>query len=112
MNLIELALNTTWFMERNNYDDFPISIAFDKELRDKAFKTAKIRNMIDTKAILLQYLTIFCDKKMSGSGIENETMWNKGLARKLQSQLFENLKNKKICSPLIEHILGADVTDW
>ena len=112
MNLIELALNTTWFMERNNYDDFPISIAFDKELRDKAFKTAKRRNMIDTKAILLQYLTIFCDKKMSGSGIENETMWNKGLARKLQSQLFENLKNKKICSPLVEHILGADVTDW
>ena len=92
MNLIELALNTTWFMERNNYDDFPISIAFDKTLRDKAFKTAKIRNMIDAKAILLQYLTIFCDKKMSGSGIENETMWNKELARKLQSQLFENLK--------------------
>ena len=61
-------------MERNNYDDFPISIAFDKALRDKAFKTAKTRNMIDTKAILLQCFTIFCDKKLSGSGIGNETI--------------------------------------
>ena len=51
----------------------------------------------------------FFDKKVSGSSIKNENISNKELAEELHKPIIRKLK--KIHSPFIDNICGADLAD-
>ena len=53
----------------------------------------------------------FFDKKTSGSGIKNENMSDQQLADKLNKLVLRKLQKRKIHSPFIENIWGADRAD-
>ena len=53
----------------------------------------------------------FFDKKTSGSGIKNENMSDQQLADKLHKLVLRKLQKRKIHSPFIENIWGADLAD-
>ena len=51
------------------------------------------------------------DKKNSGSGIKNENISNKELAEELHKPIIRNFNKRKVHSPFIENIWGADLAD-
>ena len=53
----------------------------------------------------------FFDKKTSGSGIKNENISNKELAEELHKPIIRNFNKRKVHSPFIENIWGADLAD-
>ena len=61
--------------------------------------------------VLLQWFIHFLIKKISGSRIENEIISNKELAEELHKPIVRKFKKRKLNSPLIDNIWGADVAD-
>ena len=53
----------------------------------------------------------FFDKKTSGSGIKNENISNKQLAEELHKPIIRKFKKRKVHSPFIDNIWGADLAD-
>ena len=53
----------------------------------------------------------FFDKKTSGSGIKNENMSNKELAKELHKPIIRKSNKRKVQSPFIDNIWGADLAD-
>ena len=53
----------------------------------------------------------FFDKKTSGSGIKNENIFNKELAEELHKPIIGTFNKRKIHSPFIDNIWGADLAD-
>ena len=51
------------------------------------------------------------DKKASGSGIKNENISNKELVEELHKLTIRNFNKRKIHSPFIDNIWGADLAD-
>ena len=49
--------------------------------------------------------------KTSGSYIKNENILNKELAEELHKPLLRNIKKRKVQSPFINSIWGADLAD-
>ena len=68
---------------------------------------------------LLQWSINFSIKKTSGgatvlvnkSAFKNENMSNKELAKELYKPIIEKFEKRKVYSPFIENILGADLAD-
>ena len=53
----------------------------------------------------------FFVKKTSRSGIKNENISNKELAEELHKPIIRNFNKRKVHSPFIENIWGADLAD-
>ena len=53
----------------------------------------------------------FFDKKTSGNGIKNENMSDKQLAEEFHKPIIKKLKKRKLQSPFIDNIWGADIAD-
>ena len=53
----------------------------------------------------------FFDKKTSGSGIKYENISNKEFAIELHKPVIKNFNNRKLHSPFIDNIWGADLAD-
>ena len=58
---------------------------------------------------MLQWSTNCFDRKTSGSGIENENISNKELAKELNKPIIRKLNKGKVDSPFIDNIWGADL---
>ena len=63
--------------------------------------------MLDINAYLLRQPINFLIKKTSGSGIEN--IPNKELAEELHKPIIRKFNKRKVHSPFIDNIWGADL---
>ena len=71
-------------------------------LHDKAFDIVKG----------LKYDGYKCfDKKTSGNSIKNEITSNKQLAEKLHKPIIRKFEKRKVHSPFLDNICGADLAD-
>ena len=64
--------------------------------------------MMDINTDLLQW---FFDEKTSGSGIKNENMSDQQLPEQLHKPIIKKFKKRKVHSPFIGNIWGADLAD-
>ena len=53
----------------------------------------------------------FFDEKNSGTGIKNENIFNKELAEELCKPIIRKFNKRKVHSPFIDNICGADLVD-
>ena len=53
----------------------------------------------------------FFDKKISGSAAKSEIMLSQQLAEELHKSLIRKTEKRKVYSPFIDNILGADLAD-
>ena len=131
-------LHKACFQHDTTYEDFknlPRRTASYKILRDKAFNIAKNPNYDGYQRGLASMVYKSFDKKTSGSGIKNENISNKRaldlsgvahiakvsdrnisdrkreLAEELQKPIIRKFNKRKIQSPFIDNIWGADLAD-
>ena len=64
-----------------------------------------VYNFFDKKSASL------ANKSASGSGIKNENISNKKLAGKLHKPIIRKFERRKVYSPFIDNIWGADLSD-
>ena len=67
--------------------------------------------MMNINAVLLQWFTKFFDKITSGRGIKNGNMSDHPSAEELHNPVIRNFKKRKVLSPFIDNIWGADLAD-
>ena len=53
----------------------------------------------------------FDKKKTSGGTVKNESIFNKELAEELHKPIIKQFKKRKVYSPFIDNIWGADLAD-
>ena len=53
----------------------------------------------------------FFDTETSGGAINNEVMSNKELVEELHKPIVKRFKKRKVCSPFMDNILGADLAN-
>ena len=53
----------------------------------------------------------FFDKSTSGSGIKNNNISNKELAKELRKPIIRTFKKRKLHSPFINNIWSTDIAD-
>ena len=85
--------------------------AADKALRDKAFCIAKYPKYDGYQGGLASMVYKFLGRKISGSGIKNENISNKKLAEALHKPVIKKISKRKVRSPFIDNILGANLAD-
>ena len=51
------------------------------------------------------------DKKVSGSGIKNENIFNKELAEELHKPIIRDFNKRKVHSRFLDNVQGADLAD-
>ena len=82
-------------MAYGGFKDLTRRTASDQTLLDKAFNIAHPKSD-EYQHALASMVYQFFDKKTSGSGVKNESISNKELAKELHKpSIIENLKNKK-----------------
>ena len=67
--------------------------------------------MMDINVDLLQWFINFFEKTTSGSIIKNENMSDQQLAEELCKPIIRNFRKRKVHSPFIDNIWGADLAD-
>ena len=67
--------------------------------------------MMDINMDLLQWFINFFEKTTFGSGIKNENMSDQQLAEELYKPIIRNFGKRKVHSPFIDKIWGADLAD-
>ena len=67
--------------------------------------------MMDINVDLLQWFINFFEKTTSGSVIKNENMSDQQLAEELCKPIIRNFRKRKVHSPFIDNIWGADLAD-
>ena len=107
-------LDKTCFQHDMDYGDFKDlarRTATDKILRDKAFNIDKNPKYDRYQRGLPSIVYTFFDKETSGSGIENENVSDQQFAEELEETIIRNFKKRKVQSPFIDNIWGADLAD-
>ena len=66
---------------------------------------------MDINVDLLQWFIKFFEKTTSGSIIKNENMSDQQLAEELCKPIIRNFRKRKVHSPFIDNIWGADLAD-
>ena len=66
---------------------------------------------MDIKGVLLPWFINFLIKKTSGGVIKNEVISNKELAKELHKSIIRKFEKRKVHSPFIDNIQGADFAD-
>ena len=82
-----------------------------KLLREKAFNIAKNTKYDGYQRGLALMVYKFFDKKTSGNGIKNGNISNKQLAKELHKPVIRKFNKRKVHSPFIDNIWGADLAD-
>ena len=85
--------------------------ASDKILRDKAFNIAKNLKYNGYQRGLASMVYKCFDKKTSGSCIKNENMSDQQLAEELDKPAIRKFKKRKVWSPFLDNIWGANLGD-
>ena len=67
--------------------------------------------MMDINVDLLQWFIKFFEKTTSDSIIKNENMSDQQLAEELCKPIIRNFRKRKVHSPFIDNIWGADLAD-
>ena len=98
-------------MSYGDFKDLNRRTAADKVLRDKAFNIAKDPKYDGYQRGLASIVYKCFHKKTSGSGIKNENISNKELAEELHKPIIRNFNKRKLHSPFIDNIWGADLAD-
>ena len=80
-------------------------------MRDEAFNIAKNPKHDGYSRSLASMVYKCFDKKTSASGIKNEIISNKELAKELHKPIIKKYKKRKVHSPFIDNIWGADLAD-
>ena len=83
----------------------------DKILRDKAFDIAKAPKYDGYQRGLNSMVYKIFDKKTSGSSIKNKNISNTELSEQLHKPITRNFNKRKVYSPFIDNICGADLAD-
>ena len=100
------GLNMAWDFKDLNRRTFA-----DKVLPDKVFNIAKYQKNDGYQRGLASMVYNLFDKKASDSGIKNENISNKELAKELHKPVSRKLNERKIHSPFIDNIWGANSAD-
>ena len=98
-------------MAYGDFKDLARRTSSDKILHDKAFNIAKNLKYDGYQKRLSSMVYKLYDKKTSGSSINNENMSDQQLAEELHKPIIRKFKKRKVQSPFIEHIWGADLAD-
>ena len=109
-----MIVDKTSFQHNMGYGDFKDltrRTASDKILRDKVFNAAKNAKCDRYRHGFAAMVYRFFDKKTSDSGIKNENILNKELAEELHKPIIRKFNKRKVQSPFIENIWGADLSD-
>ena len=85
--------------------------ASDKILPDKAFSIAKNSKYDGCQRGLASMVYTFLEKKTSVSGIRNENMSDQQLAEELLKPIIRKFNKRKVQSPFIDNVWGADLAD-
>ena len=94
-----------------DFKDLTRRTAADKLLRHKAFNIANDPKYDGYQRGIAPMVFKFFDKKTSGSGIKNDNISNKELAEELHKPIIRRFKKRKVQSPIIDNIWGADLAD-
>ena len=98
-------------MAYGDFKDITKKAASDKILHDKAFNIAKNIKYDRYQRGFASIVYKFFDKKTSGGTVKNENISNKELAEELHKPNIKNFKKRKVQSPFIDNIWGADLAD-
>ena len=106
-------------MACENFKDLNRRTAADKVLRDKTFNIAKNPKYDRYQRGIASMFYTFFDKRTSGgsamfankSAIKNENISNKELAEELHKPIIRKFNKRKVFSPFIDNIWGADLAD-
>ena len=82
-------------MAYGDFNDLNRKTATDKVLCDKTFNIAKNPKYDGYQRGLASMVYKFFDRKSFGSGIENENISNKKLAKKLRKPVIKNLRKER-----------------
>ena len=94
-----------------NFKDLTKRTASDKILRAKAFNIAKNSKYNGYQREIASMVYKLFKKKTSGSGIKNNNMSEQQLAEELHKPIIRNFKKRKVHSPFIDNIWGADLAN-
>ena len=83
----------------------------DKVLPDKVFNIAKYPKNDGYQRGLASMVYNLFDKKTSDSGIKNENISNKELVKEIHKPVIRKFNERKIHSPFIDNIWGANSAD-
>ena len=106
-------------MAYGDFKDLNKRTAADKVLRDKAFYIAKNPKYDGYQRELALIVYKFLDKKTSGGGallankyaVKNENISNNELAEELRKPIIRKFNKRKVHSPFVDNIWGADLVD-
>ena len=110
--IYQIELDNAWFQHDMVYRDFKDltrRTSSDKILGDKAFNIAKNLKCDGYQRGLASMAYFLLIKKTSG--IKNESISNKDLTEELRKPIIRKFKKKKVHSPFIDNIWGADLAD-
>ena len=80
-------------------------------MRDKAFNIPENQKYYGYQHRLPSIVYKFFYKKTSGSGIKNENISNKELAKELHKPIIRKFKKRKVHSPFVVNIWCANLSD-
>ena len=80
-------------------------------MRDKAFNIAKSPKFDGYQRGLASVVYKFFDTRNTGGAIKNKIMSNKDLAEELHKPITRKFEKRKVHSPFIDNIWGADLAD-
>ena len=98
-------------MTNEKFKDLNRRTFADSVLHDKAFNIAKDLKYDGYQRGFAFMVYRFFDKKTSGSGIKNENISNKELAKELHKPIIRKFNKSKVQSPFIDIIWGTDLAD-
>ena len=98
-------------MAYRDFKDLTRRTASDKILYDKAFNIAKNLKYNGYQCRLASLFHKFFDKRTSSRTVKNENISNKELAEELQKPIIKKFNKRKVHSPFIDNIWGADLAD-
>ena len=98
-------------MAYEDFKDLTRRTVSDIILHNKAINIAKNPKYDEYQRDLASIVYNFFDKKTSTGAIKNENMSNKELAKELHKPITKILKKRKLQSPFIDNIFGADLAD-
>ena len=98
-------------MAYGDFEDLSRKLSVDKILHNKTFNIAKNSKYDGYQGGLVSVVYIFFDKKTSDGTVKNENISNKELAEELHKPIIRKSEKKKVHSPFIATIWGADLPD-
>ena len=98
-------------MTNEKFKDLNRRTFADSVLHDKAFNIAKDLKYDGYQRGFAFMVYRFFDKKTSGSGIKNENISNKELAKELHKPIIWKFNKSKVQSPFTDIIWGTDLAD-